>query len=97
MDIVLGIKNILKSTKSLQQLGTQDPLEWPTVKVILGRLKDDADKKEYQGAVLQAYSFTILDNCKGQASSDLMKLDERIHDRLEWSDVNLLRIAYWLF
>ena len=31
LDMVLAIKNILKSTTALKNLARQDPFEWPTV------------------------------------------------------------------
>ena len=37
LDMVLGIKNILKSTTALKSLARQDP----TVKLLLGKIKDE--------------------------------------------------------
>ena len=31
LDIVLGIKQILKSTKALKAMASQDPLQWPGI------------------------------------------------------------------
>ena len=52
LDIVLGIKNILKSVTALKNLAKQDPLEWPTVKLLLGRIKEADGETSYQGATL---------------------------------------------
>ena len=59
LDIVLGIKNILKSTTALKSLAGQNPFEWPTVKLLLGRIKDEGGEKSYQGAVLKNFSPAI--------------------------------------
>ena len=46
LDTVCGIKHILKSIASLKSLAKQDPLLWPTVKMVLARIKDeDGDEK----------------------------------------------------
>ena len=37
LDIVAGIKGILKSSKSLKQMSDEDPLEWPTMKLVKTR------------------------------------------------------------
>ena len=37
LDLVLGIKHILKTIKSLKALAGQDPLQWPTVKLVCSK------------------------------------------------------------
>ena len=49
LDIIQGIKHILKSHSSLLKLSSQNPLEWPAAKVVLSRLKDEQGGKIYQG------------------------------------------------
>ena len=51
MDVLMGIKQILKSSRSLNKLQSQDPLEWPTEKLICSRIKEEDGSKSYQGAV----------------------------------------------
>ena len=41
LDLVLGIKHILETIKSLKALASQDPLQWPTVKLVCSRIKDE--------------------------------------------------------
>lgn len=41
---MLGIKNILKAVTALNSLSKLDYTEWPTVKLFLGRLKEENDK-----------------------------------------------------
>ena len=53
MDIVLGIKNILKAVTALNSLSKLDCSEWPTVKLFLGRLKEENGQVTYQGAELR--------------------------------------------
>lgn len=52
LDIVGGIKHILKSRKSLNSLSVQDPLQWPTIKLVTARIKEENGQCMYQGAVL---------------------------------------------
>ena len=53
LDIVLGTKNILKSTVALKNLCKQNVLEWSTVKLFSARLNDELERgKSYEGAHL---------------------------------------------
>ena len=91
LDIVLGIQHLLKSTKSLKKMAEQDPLLWPTVKLVCSRVKEEGESKVYQGAVLSNYSPTTLKACANQALAAVKQLDEKMRARLEWSDVKILR------
>ena len=91
LDTVLGIKNILKSITTLKSLARQDPLEWPTVKLLLGRMKDEGGDKTYQGTVLKNFSPAAREKTKQDALTDLTGLNEKMKERLEWSDTKLLR------
>ena len=88
LDIVLGLKHILKSVKSLKKLADQNPLEWPTIKFVRSRITDG---NMYQGAVMQNFNTRTLHYCRDQALADLQQLDQQMRDRLEWSDVKMLR------
>ena len=91
MDVVMGIKHILKSSRSLNKLRSQDPLEWPTAKLICSKIKEEDDTQTYQGAVLHNFNDATKSFCKRHALADLKRLDDCMRDRLEWSDVELLR------
>ena len=91
LDIVQGIQHTLKSSKSLKTLAKQDPLSWPTVKLVLNRVTEEGDDKVYQGAVLNNYSIDNLKACATQALADVQRLEEKMRARLEWSDVRMLR------
>ena len=89
-DIVTSIENTLKSVKALKSLSDLAPIEWPTVKLVKGRLKDVGDQKEYQGVALQNFDST-LEQCKKHVMDDIRRLEQKIKERLEWSDIQLLR------
>ena len=91
LDIVLGIQHLLKSSKSLKKMAGQDPLLWPTVKLVCNRVKEEGEDKVYQGAVLDNYSPATLKTCATQALADINRLEEKMRARLEWSDVKMLR------
>lgn len=91
VDIVAGIKGILKASKALQQMSDVDPLEWPTMKLIRTRIKEEGGAYAYQGASLQGYSPGIQQQCATHALNDLMKLNTAMRSRLEWSDVEMMR------
>lgn len=84
-DIVFSIESILKAVKSLQSLSEREPGDWPTLKSRI----DNND--EYQGHPILPDFDTILDQCAPQALADLNRLKQKIKDRLQWSDMQLLR------
>ena len=49
LDIVHGLRHILKSYQSLKKLSLQDPLQWPTVKVVRSKIVDEDGSSAYQG------------------------------------------------
>ena len=91
INIVQGIKHILKAHSSLQKLTSQNPVEWPVTKVVLIKLKDENRGKVYQGLELHHFRDTIIKSCANQALSDLKSLDDRMRAHLEWSDVDLMK------
>ena len=91
LDIVLGIKHIIKAVKSLKKLSEKEPSTWPTYKLVCSRIKDESGKKLYQGIVLKNYSTEVLEQCQHQALRDLKLLEQNMRERLEWSDVKLMR------
>jgi len=46
LDIVLGIKNTLKSTTALKALARKDPFGWPTFKLLLRMKEERSSTKE---------------------------------------------------
>lgn len=91
IDVVQGIKNILKSHTSLKKLTSQDVVEWPVTKVVLSKLKDENGGKVYQGSELHNFKDSTIKTCQDQALTDLKSLDDQMCSRLEWSDVDLMR------
>jgi hypothetical protein len=78
INIVQGIKHILKSHSSLKKLTSQNPVEWPVTKVVLGRLKDENGGKVYQGSELHHFKETTTKSCADQALADLKSLGGRM-------------------
>ena len=70
--IVFGIKQILKTSNTLASLMTQDPLQWPTVRTVLDRVKEETTgERTYQGTALKGYNSATLEYCKKEALADL--------------------------
>ncbi|KAL5491664.1 hypothetical protein EMCRGX_G016996, partial [Ephydatia muelleri] len=90
VDIVMAISNIVKSLTTLRSLAQTDPTEWPTLQLVKSRLKDDDGNKEYQGIILQNFERS-LEQCKTHVLADLQRLEDCIKQRLEWSDITVLR------
>ena len=79
-----------QSLTTLRSLAQTDPTEWPTLQLVKSRLKDDDGNKEYQGIILQNFEGS-LEQCKTHVLADLQMLEDCIKQRLEWSDITLLR------
>jgi len=54
------------------------------------RLKDIGDQKEYQGVPLQNFDST-LEQYKQHVMDNICRLEQKIKERLEWSDIQLIR------
>ena len=54
-DIVTSIQSTLSTVKALKSTSELSPIEWPTVKLVKGRLQDVGYHQEYQGVVLQNF------------------------------------------
>ena len=91
VDIVFGIKQLLKASTTLISMVKQDPLQWPAVKIVLDRVKNDGGENVYQGVSLKRYDAATLSYCSSAALGDLERLTEKMRERLEWSDTGLLR------
>lgn len=91
VDIVHGLQSIIKAASSLQVLHKEDPQQWSTVKLVLTRVTEEDSKKVYQGSTLSNYTSAMLSSCSNQAKADLQKLNEKMKERLAWSDLKLLR------
>ena len=61
-------------------------MEWPVTKVVLR--KDENGGKVYQGSELHNFKDSTIKACQDQ---DLKALDDQMHSRLEWLDVDLMR------
>ena len=88
-DIVSSIESTLKSVKALQSLVEKDPREWPKVK-LLKQLVDSDGQQEYQGVLIPNFD-AIVDQCKVHVLADMERLQEKIKERLSWTDTTLLR------
>ena len=91
LDVVAGIKSILKSSASLKNLSKTEPTEWPTVKLVQGRISLEGEDKVYQGTYLSNYNTSSQKQSIQHALNDLQTLNAKMQERLEWSDVQLLR------
>ena len=91
LDIVQALHCILKSVKALKSLAKGDPREWPTVKLVIDRIKEENGSSTYQNVPLKSYSESSFEQCKTIALDGVSQLDDNMRCRLEWSDPKLLR------
>ena len=61
------------------------------MKILLSKISAEGSHKIYQGCTLSNFSEQELARCSAQAISDLTQLDGKIRERLQWSDMRLLR------
>ncbi|KAL5506170.1 hypothetical protein EMCRGX_G007757 [Ephydatia muelleri] len=88
--------DVLKAPSLLSQSlqSRLDPVEWPTVCLLLKRIKNDGMDKLYQGSVLKDFKQSIQQKCAQDALNDLTALEEKMRERLAWSDTKLLRSLF---
>ena len=91
LDVVAVIKSILKSSASLKNLSKTEPTEWPTVKLVQGCISSEGEDKVYQGTCLSNYNTSSQKQSIQHALNDLQTLNAKMQERLEWSNVQLLR------
>jgi len=91
LDSVSGIKSILKTRKSLKLMLEKKPLQWPTTQLVIARIKEEGGESVYQGTVLNKYAVSVVEQCAKHALKDLKSLENEMKNRLEWSDIELLR------
>ena len=87
---LLGLQNILQANRSLKAQTNLDPLKWPTVQLVRNRLTTCSSNK-YQGVALLHFNDAMLRSCLDQSLADVSRLERKMRERLEWSDVKLLR------
>ena len=87
LDVVAGIKSILKSSASLKNLAKIEPTEWPTVILVQGCISSEGEDKVYQGTRLTNYSTSSQTLAIKHAVDDLKTLNAKMLECLEWSDV----------
>ena len=66
-------------------------VDWPVSKTVLSKFKNENGHKIYQGFELHKFSNSTIKTCQDQALADLKCLDDRMHSRLEWSNVDFMR------
>ena len=71
LDIVGGIKAVLKTSKLIKSMAEQDPLQWQVPKLVCSRVKDEGGDKIYQGSVVHGYSDSVLSQYADIALKDL--------------------------
>jgi len=83
IDVVQGIKNIVKSHTSLEKLTSQDVVDWPVSKMVLSKLENENGQKIYQGFEVHNFRESTIKTCEDQAVADLKSLDNRMRSRLK--------------
>jgi len=63
VDIVSGINCILKCLNKLSALSKQEPLQWPTVAMVLAKISNAGTQKTYLGCVLSNYTERVQNQC----------------------------------
>ena len=91
VDIIYGIKQILKAATALESLARQEPKHWPTVRLVLSRISEEGTERLYRGGSLTRYDDSTVSTCSVEALGDLQRLSSKFKERLAWSDMQLLR------
>ena len=90
IDVISGIKHILKTMQTFHLLRKKDPQEWPTFTTVLATLAEQEDSKSYQGVDLTNFNSSTVSQCSALVLADLHMLDGKLKDWLTWPDTKLL-------
>lgn len=90
IDVISGIKHILKTVQTFRLLRGTDPQEWPTFTTVLATMTEREDAKAYQGVTLTGFTGSTISQCSAKALADLHALDGKMKDWLTWLDTKLL-------
>ena len=77
LDVVAGIKSILKLSGSLKNMAKTEPKEWPTVKLVQDRIRSEGNDKLYQGVCLTNFNDSSEKWSIGHALNDLQRLNTK--------------------
>ena len=90
IDVISGIKHILKTVQTFRLLRGTDPEEWPTFTTVLATIADRENAKTYQGVNLTGFTSSTISQCSAMALADLHALDGQMKDWLTWPDTKLM-------
>ena len=90
IDVISGIKHILKTVQTFQLLRGMDPQEWPTFTTVLATITEKENLRSYQGITLTGFTSSMVSHCSAIALADLHALDSKLKDWLTWPDTKLL-------
>ena len=63
INIIRGLKHILKVHSCLMKLASQCPVGWSITKVVMSRLREENRGKVYQGCELHKFRDTTIKTC----------------------------------
>ena len=97
LDVFAGIKSILRSFGSLKNMAKTEPKQWPRVKLVQDRIRSEGNDKLYQGTCLTNFIDSSKKRSVSHAFNDLQRLNAKMQECLEWSDIHLSRtlLAFW--
>ena len=90
VDIVMSIESTFNSLKALMSLLEKKPSQWPTIKLIKTQIKEINGVMEYQDVPVRNIDECVQ-QCTIHVLADLHRVEENMEDRLEWSDLKLLK------
>ena len=96
LDVVLGLKRIFHSAKSLKKVLDKDQAQWATVKNVLVHNKD-SDSNTYQGAELKCFCAETTAQVREQVVADVVCLSGCMQQHLQWSDMRMLQSVLVFF
>ena len=89
-DVVSCVESTLRSSRALQSLTEKNPGLWSTIESLKRSVKEVDGELEYQGVAVDNID-KVVDQCKKHVLADIDRLQQRLKDRLSWTDTSLLR------
>jgi len=78
LDVVAGIKSVLKLSAAFKNLAKTETMQWATVKLVQDRIRYSEDTKSYQGVSLSNCGIMFQQSSIRHALNDLNSLDTKM-------------------
>ena len=91
LDILGALTSLLRTVRETNQLGSKPIEQWPTYSSVMNKIKEEDGDHVYQMQALKRFDLAKTHFDSPKCAELCLKVTTCIKDRLEWSDLDLMR------